>query len=40
MYITLLGMATEVKPIQFQKALLPIKVTLLGISKDINPIQP
>jgi hypothetical protein len=33
-------MVTDVKPVQFSKALFPISVTELGIVIDVKPVQP
>ena len=38
--MTELGIVTEVKPLQFSNAELPIEVTELGIVMLINPLQP
>ena len=40
MDVTLLGMMTEVKPLQPEKADPPIDVTLLGIVIEVKPLQP
>ena len=40
MLVTLLGIVTDVKPLQREKALLPMLVTLLGISIEVKPLQP
>jgi hypothetical protein len=40
MLVTLLGIITEVKPVQPLKADLPMLVTLFGIDIDIKPTQP
>ena len=40
MDLTLLGMVTDVNPLQLRKADLPIDVTLLGMATDFNPLQP
>ena len=39
MLVTLLGMATEVRPLQFLNALAPMLVTLLGMVTDVRPLQ-
>ena len=39
MKVTELGIVTEVKPLQFWKALLPMEVTELGIVTEVNPLQ-
>ena len=39
MLVTLLGIVTEVKPLQPQKASLPMLVTLLGIVTEVKPLQ-
>ena len=39
-YMTLLGMVTEVKPVQSLKALLPMEVTLFGMVIAVRPVQP
>ena len=36
MYVTLLGMVTEVRPEQPEKAELPMLVTLLGITIEVR----
>ena len=38
--MTELGITTEVKPLQQEKALLPIEVTELGITTEVKPLQP
>ncbi len=40
MPVTLLGIVTEVKPLQPRKALYPMLVTLLGIVTEVKPLQP
>ena len=40
MLVTLLGIVTEVKPVQPEKALIPMLVTLLGIVTEVKPVQP
>ena len=40
MLVTLLGIVTEVKPLQPEKALLPMLVTLLGIVTEVKLLQP
>ena len=40
MDVTLLGMITDVKPLQLENALAPIDVTLLGMITDVRPLQP
>ena len=40
MLVTLLGMVTEVNPLQPQKAQSPMVVTLLGMVTEVNPLQP
>ena len=40
MVVTLLGIVIDVKPVQPEKARLPILVTLLGIVMDVKPVQP
>jgi hypothetical protein len=37
MYVTLLGIVTDVRPVQPLKALLPIVVTLLGMDVFLHP---
>ena len=39
MLVTLLPIVTEVKPVQFRKALLPMLVTLLGIVTEVKLVQ-
>ena len=39
MDVTLLGIVTEVKPLQSQKAHSPISVTLLGMVTEVKPLQ-
>jgi hypothetical protein len=39
MNVTLLGMVTEVKPEQPEKAPSPMLVTLLGMSTEVKPVQ-
>ena len=39
MDVTLLGMVTEVKPLQSEKASPPIDVTLLGMVTEVKPLQ-
>lgn len=40
MEVTPSGMVTDVRPVQPEKALLPIKVTLLGIVMEVRLVQP
>jgi hypothetical protein len=40
MLVTLLGIVTEVKLLQLEKAEFPMLVTLLGIVTDLKPLQP
>ena len=40
MDVTLLGMVTEVRPEQSEKALSPMDVTLLGMVTEVRPEQP
>ena len=40
MLVTLFGMVIEVKPLQPEKALLPMLVTLLGMVMEVKPLQP
>ena len=40
MEVTLLGMVTEVRPLQKEKALSPMEVTLLGMVTEVRPLQP
>jgi metal-sulfur cluster biosynthetic enzyme len=39
MDVTLLGMVTEVKPLQYSKAELPIDVTQLGMVTEVKPLH-
>jgi hypothetical protein len=39
MEVTLLGMVTEVIPLQPEKADLPMEVTLLGMVIEVIPLQ-
>ena len=39
MYLTLFGMVTEVKLLQFLKALVPIVVTLFGMVTEVRLLQ-
>ena len=39
MLVTLLGIVTDVKPLQPSKAELPMLVTLLGMVTDVKPLQ-
>jgi hypothetical protein len=39
MLVTELGMVTEVKPLQCQKASLPMLVTELGMVTEVKPLQ-
>ncbi len=39
MLVTLLGIVTEVKPVQPEKAQFPMLVTLLGIVTEVKPLQ-
>ena len=39
MLVTLLGMVTDVKPVQPYKAYSPILVTLFGMVTDVKPLQ-
>ena len=38
--VTLLGMVTEVRPVQSRKAPTPIEVTLLGMVTEVRLVQP
>ena len=40
MLVTEFGMMTEVKPVQPEKALLPMLVTEFGMVTEVKPIQP
>ena len=40
MLVTLLGIVTEVRPLQPEKAEYPMLVTLLGIVTEVRPKQP
>ena len=40
MLVTLLGIVTEVKPVQLVKAPSPMLVTLLGIVTEVKLLQP
>ena len=40
MEVTPLPMVTEVRPLQPEKALLPMEVTLSGIVTEVRPLQP
>ena len=40
MEVTLLGMVTEVRPVQSRKASPPMVVTLLGMVTEVRPLQP
>ena len=40
MFVTLLGIVTEVSPVQSKKAYSPMVVTLLGIVTEVKPVQP
>ena len=40
MYVTLLGIVTEVRPVQPKKALSLRDVTLLGIFTVVSPVHP
>ena len=40
MKVTLLGMVTEVRPVQPEKVELPMVVTLLGMVTEVRPVQP
>ena len=40
MLVTLSGMVTEVKPVQFWKARSPMLVTLSPMVTEVNPLQP
>ena len=39
MLVTLLGMVTDVSPLQWENAQPPMLVTLLGMVTDISPLQ-
>ena len=39
MSLTLVGMVTDVRPVQAEKALSPMLVTLLGMVMDVKPLQ-
>ena len=39
MEVTLLGMNMEVRPLQQEKALLPMEVTPLPMVTEVNPLQ-
>ena len=40
MEVTLFGMVTEVKPLQFLNAVFQIEVTLFGMVTEVKPLQP
>ena len=40
MLVTLLGNVNSVKPLQPQKAYIPMLVTLLGNVNSVKPLQP
>ena len=40
MEVTLLGMVTDVRPMQYAKAPSPIDVTLLPMGAEVKPEQP
>ena len=40
MLVTLLGMVTEVRPVQPRNAEPPMLVTLLGMVTEVRPVQP
>ena len=40
MLVTLLGMVTEVRPLQPKNASSPMLVTLLGMVMEVRPLQP
>ena len=40
MLVTLLGIVTLVKPLQYRKAVLPMFVTLFGIVTEVKLLQP
>ena len=40
MFVTLLGIVTDVRPEHHWNANLPMLVTLLGITMDVRPEQP
>ena len=40
MLVTLLGMVTEVRPVQPWNAEPPMLVTLLGMVTEVRPVQP
>ena len=40
MLVTLLGIVTEVRPLQSLKAFCPISLTLLGIETEVRPLHP
>ena len=35
-----MGMEIEVRPVQLEKALFPIEVTLLGMVMEVKPVHP
>ena len=39
MLVTLLGIVTEVRPLQYWKAEFPMLVTLLGIVTEVRPLH-
>ena len=39
MLVTLSGIVTEVKPVQYEKAPAPMLVTLSGIVTEVKPVQ-
>jgi hypothetical protein len=40
MLVTLLGMVTDVSPLQPENAIWSMLVTLLGIFTEVRPLQP
>ena len=40
MLVTLLGMVTEARPLQLEKADSPMLVTLLGMVMEVRLVQP
>ena len=40
MEVTELGMVTEVRPLQPEKAMSPMEVTELGMVTEVSPLQP
>ena len=40
MEVTLFGMVTEVKPLQYENAPPPMEVTPVGMVTEVKPLQP